>query len=189
VLILVRHGRTQSNASGLLQGRVDNPLDDVGLWQVTQVAAAIGPVDQVITSSLVRARQTGEMFDAPSVIDDRWIELDYGEFDGMPLTDVPREAWVKWRSDPTFAPPGGESMVDMDARVRDAAVDALEMARESTVVVVSHVSPIKAAVAWALGADVSLSSRLQLDQAAVCRIMPGQNGAVLRSFNEILYGK
>ena len=53
--------------------------------------------------------------------------------------------------------------------------------------VVSHVSPIKAAVAWAIGGDVMMSWRMQLDQAAVCRIGVGPNGAMLRSFNEVLY--
>jgi len=187
VLILVRHGRTLSNASGILQGRVDNPLDDVGLAQVAQVAAAIGPVDRVITSSLLRAQQTAAMFAAPSTIDDRWIELDYGEYDGLPLAEVPADAWLSWRLDRGFAPPGGESMGDLDVRVRAAAADVLEIARDEIVVVVSHVSPIKAAVAWAIGGDSMMSWRMQLDQAAVCRIGAGPNGAVLRSFNEVLY--
>ena len=128
MLILVRHGRTLSNATGILQGRVDNPLDDVGAAQVAQVAAAVGHVDRVISSSLLRARQTAAMFAAPSTIDDRWIELDYGSFDGLPLADVPPEAWVSWRLDREFAPAGGESMGELDLRVRAAATDLLEIA-------------------------------------------------------------
>lgn len=187
MLILVRHGRTNGNAAGLLQGRIDNPLDEVGVRQVEQVAEAIGAVDRVISSSLCRAVQTAAMFDAPASIDDRWIELDYGEYDGRPLGDVPQEIWAKWRTDPRFAPPGGESMQAMDERVRAAALDALELARHGTIIVVSHVSPIKAAIAWALGADISISWRCHLDQAAVSRIEPGPRGPVLRSFNEVLY--
>ena len=187
MLILVRHGRTLSNATGILQGRVDNPLDDVGAAQVAQVAAALGPVDRVITSSLLRARQTAAMFSAPITVDDRWIELDYGSFDGVPLADVPAEAWISWREDRTFAPPGGESMGDLDLRVRAAAAEILEAARTEVVVVVSHVSPIKAAVAWSIGGDVMMSWRMQLDQAAVSRIGAGPNGPALRSFNEVLY--
>ena len=187
MLILVRHGRTLSNATGILQGRVDNPLDEVGTGQVTQVSAAIGHVDRVISSSLLRAQQTAAMFAAPATIDDRWIELDYGEYDGLPLAEVPPQAWISWRSDRGFAPPGGESMGDLDLRVRAAAAEVLEIARDEVVVVVSHVSPIKAAVAWAIGGDVMMSWRMQLDQAAVCRIGAGPNGAALRSFNEVLY--
>ncbi|MCU1392963.1 MAG: phosphoglycerate mutase family protein [Ilumatobacteraceae bacterium] len=171
----------------MLQGRIDNPLDEVGKRQAAQVAAAIGPVDHVISSSLTRARETAAMFDAPSTIDDRWIELDYGELDGRPLADVPRELWATWRTDTTFAPPGGESMQSLDIRVRAAASEALELARTGIVVVVSHVSPIKAAIAWSLGGDIGMSWRCHLDQAAVSRITAGPSGPVLKSFNELLY--
>ena len=187
MLILVRHGRTGGNAAGLLQGRLDNPLDDVGERQATQVAAAIGRVDRVISSSLTRACQTAAKFDAPCVIDDRWIELDYGEFDGRPLANIPRDVWANWRIDSSYAPPGGESMNTMDRRVRAAAEEVLELARTEIVVVVSHVSPIKAAISWALGCDVSMSWRCHLDQAAVSRITAGPSGPVLKSFNETLY--
>lgn len=188
VLILVRHGRTAGNASGLLQGRLDLPLDDIGDAQAAAVAAAIGPVDHVIASPLVRATQTAAAFGATVSTDDRWLELDYGEFDGKSLRDVPPDVWARWRTDPTFATPGGESMASLDARVRAACEDALALARDRDVVVVSHVSPIKAAVAWALGGDIAMSFRCHLDQAAVCRVVVGANGApVLRSFNEILY--
>ena len=118
---------------------------------------------------------------------ERWIEVDYGEYDGRPLADVPLDVWAAWRTDPGFVPPGGESMHAMDQRVRAAAADALEAARDRTVVVVSHVSPIKAAISWALGGDISMSWRCHLDQAAVCRIAPGPAGPVVRSFNEVLY--
>jgi broad specificity phosphatase PhoE len=187
VLILVRHGRTQGNAAGLLQGRLDNPLDDVGRRQAEQIAAAIGPVDQVITSSLSRAAETASLFGVTPIVDDRWIEIDYGDFDGCPVADVPREIWDKWRTDADYAPPGGESMAAMDARVRTAAAEALEISRELTTVVVSHVSPIKAAVVWALGGQISMSWRLYVHQAAVSRIGQGPSGPVLRSFNEVLY--
>lgn len=187
MLILLRHGRTAENAAGLLQGRIDNPLDDVGRRQAEQVAASIGPVDEIISSSLSRAVETAAMFGVPGIIDDRWIEVDYGEYDGRPLTDVPLDVWAAWRTDPGFVPPGGESMHAMDQRVRAAAADALEAARDRTVVVVSHVSPIKAAISWALGGDISMSWRCHLDQAAVCRIAPDPTGPVVRSFNEVLY--
>jgi probable phosphoglycerate mutase len=188
VLILVRHGRTAANAAGLLQGRGDLSLDEVGREQVRQVVAAIGPIDHVITSPLARARETGLAFGAPTTtIDDRWIELDYGLYEGLRTGDVPAEVWAQWRRDELFAPPQGESMQQLDDRVRAACVDALEMARDQIVVVVSHVSPIKAAMAWALGGDISLSWRCHLAQAAVCRIANRGGSAVLVSFNEVLH--
>lgn len=187
VLILVRHGRTAANAAGVLQGHLDLPLDDVGLEQVRQVAAAIGPVDRVICSPLGRARETAAQFGLPATIDERWIELDYGDYDGLPLSSVPADAWQRWSTDTQFATPGGESMGSLDERVRAACVDAVASAGDERVVVVSHVTPIKAAVAWALGCDISISFRCHLDQASVCRIIAGPQGPVLRSFNEVLY--
>lgn len=187
-MILVRHGRTAANAQGLLQGRTDLSLDGVGHEQARVVAAAIGAVDEVISSSLRRARETAAYFDAPSSIDDRWIELDFGEYDGYSLAAVPAEVWNGWRSDADFTPVGGESMRTLDVRVRAACTDVIERARSTNVVVVSHVSPIKAAVAWAFGGDITMSWRIHLDQAAVCRIGSGAGKPVLRSFNEVLYG-
>ena len=187
VLILVRHGRTAANAAGLLQGRSDLSLDDVGREQARQVAAAIGPVDRVISSSLVRARETAAAFNAPACVDDRWIELDFGVFEGQVVADLPVDVWSVWRSDPTFVPQDGEAMSALDERVRAACRDVIDLARTETVVVVSHVSPIKAAVAWALGGDVTMSWRCHLEQAAVCRIATGGPNPVLRTFNEVLY--
>ena len=61
--------------------------------------------------------------------------------------------WSRWRADPTFAPPGGESLAAVGERVRDACADLADAADGGDVVVISHVSPIKAAIAWALGVD------------------------------------
>jgi alpha-ribazole phosphatase len=187
VLILVRHGRTAANAAGVLQGHLDIPLDDVGVAQAAQVAAAIGPVDRVVCSPLVRSRQTAEAFGLEPAIDARWIELNYGDYDGWPLADVPPETWTQWRTDLEYTTPNGESMGALDRRVREACIEALASAADQRVVVVSHVSPIKAAVAWALGCDMSMSFRCHLDQAAVCRIAAGPRGPILHSFNEVLY--
>ena len=72
-----------------LQGHLDLPLDDIGAAQVAEVARWVGRPDRLISSPLLRARQTAEAFDVPYEVDPRWIELDYGEYDGMPLGDVP----------------------------------------------------------------------------------------------------
>ena len=105
-----RHGRTELNERGLLQGRLDAPLDELGQHQVARVAARLGRVDRVITSPLRRAVETAERLCAEPIVDPRWIELDYGSLDGMAIADVPLSTWVQWRTDPTFTPPGGEPL-------------------------------------------------------------------------------
>ncbi len=186
MIILVRHGRTAVNASGRLQGRIDQPLDDVGRAQAAAVAAAIGKVDRVISSPLLRARQSAEAFGLPVEIDDRWIELDYGVYDNVRSIDVPPDIGARWRGNPAFAPEGGESLVDVAKRVWPACDELLVMAADIDVVVVSHVSPIKAAVAWALGVGLEIAWRSQLAQGSVCRIAAGVDGPTLWSFNETL---
>lgn len=184
MIILVRHGRTALNATGRLQGRLDEPLDDVGLAQATAAAARIGEVDELIASPLARAQQTAEAFGRPFTTDERWIELSYGVYEGRPFVDVPSEAWAQWKLDPAFVPEDGESLLTLDERVRAACDDLTERARDRTVAVVTHVSPIKSAVGWALGVGIEISWRSHLSQGSICRIDVRADGPVLHTFNE-----
>ncbi len=187
MLILVRHGRTQANRDGLLQGRLDQDLDALGRRQAAAVAAFVHErceVDFVVSSPLNRARQTAAEFGRPIEIDDRWLELSYGEYEGTPHADVPSEVWSRWRDDPDFTPEGGESLAALDVRVRTACEDLLERADSANIVVVSHVSPMKSAVAWALGVGIDISFKCHLDQASVCRIAVRGGRPILQTFNE-----
>jgi broad specificity phosphatase PhoE len=184
VLVLVRHGRTDVNARGLLLGRLDPPLDELGRLQAEQLVMAMERPDRVISSPLRRARETAEAFGLPVEIDERWIELDYGDYDGRPVADVPAEVWRDWRADPHFVPAGGESLVMLGNRVRAACEELLDEARERDVVVVSHVSPIKAAIGWALGTGDEVTWRMFVRVASIARVAIGPWGPSLHSFNE-----
>jgi broad specificity phosphatase PhoE len=133
---------------------------------------------------LARAQQTAKRFGLPVETDERWIELAYGEYEGVSSADVPAAIWDRWRQDPSFVPEGGESLLTLDERVRGACADFEERSRDRNVVVVSHVSPMKSAVAWALGADIGISWRSHLSHASVCRIEMRDRGPVLLTFNE-----
>jgi broad specificity phosphatase PhoE len=187
VLIIVRHGRTEANADGLLLGRADVPLDEVGRRQARALASALRRPDRVISSPLRRAVETAAAFDVDAEIDDRWIELDYGEFDGRPASQVPSEVWRSWQADPDYAPPGGESLRALRQRVDAASADALDGAAEENVVVVTHVSPIKAAVGWTLGLDDRVNWRTYVATASISRIGAGPVGPVLHGFNEVVH--
>jgi len=184
VLVFLRHGQTAVNAEGRLLGRADPELTELGFAQARAAAVAIGEVGRVVSSPLQRARVTAECFGVPVEIDDRWIELDYGDYDGRPFQEVPADVWARWRSDPSFVPPGGESLTALGVRVREACSALTDEAAERDVVVVSHVSPIKAAVAWALGVGDEVAWRMFLDVAAITRIGIGPRGPSLRSYNE-----
>jgi broad specificity phosphatase PhoE len=187
VLILVRHGRTQANLEGRLQGRLDQDLDDRGRQQAIAIAAYVQDrceVDFVVSSPLRRAAQTAAAFGRPVEVDERWLELSYGEYEGTPHADVPSEVWSRWREDQHFTPAGGESLAALDARVRTACDEMLPRAATANVVVVSHVSPMKSAVAWALGVDIGISFNCHLDHASVCRIAIRGDRPILQTFNE-----
>jgi broad specificity phosphatase PhoE len=184
MLIVVRHGRTTANAEGRLLGRLDPDLDETGVAQARAVAEWIGPVDRVVTSPLLRARRTAEAFGVEPEVDERWIELDYGEIDGMPTSEVAPDIWAAMRSDPAWRPPGGESYAELNARVAAACEDLLEAARDLDVVVVTHVSPIKAVVSWALGGVAAVPWRTRVGQPSITRVGVGASGPVLQAFNE-----
>ncbi len=200
MLILVRHGESVGNADGRLLGRIDSPLTERGIDQATCVGPAVRGASRLVSSPLSRAVRTAEALglDLPVEIDDRWIEVDYGELDGQVLTAVPDEVWRRWRADAGFRPPGGESLADAGRRVRAACEELFGVgdpgetpsslwgaARDGDVVVVSHVSPIKAAACWALGLPDDGAWRLYLATASVSRIGWGSGAPVLRGFNEV----
>ena len=106
-----------------------------------------------------------------------------------PLGSVPDEVWTRWRTDPGYRPPGGESLQEAGVRVGEACGELFgadgEGARAAgAVVVVSHVSPIKLAVCWALGLNEAGTWRLYLATASSTRITWGSDGPVLSRFNE-----
>lgn len=183
-LYIVRHGRTEANAGGLLLGRADPELDDVGRRQAAEIAAVLPAGATVVSSPLKRTRQTADAIDAEHRTDDRLLEMDYGSFDLKPVKDVPAEVWAEWRSDVDFAPPGGESHAQLGSRVAAALDDLAAEAVDGDVVVVTHVSPIKASLAWALGVGIEISWRSFVAQASITTMAITDRGASLRMFND-----
>jgi broad specificity phosphatase PhoE len=189
MISFVRHGQTAHNRDGRLQGRADLELSVLGADQVARLARRFpaGSLTTVFTSPLRRARQTADAIAAgcaaPVEVDERLIELDYGEWDGRALAEIPADAWAAWRADPDFVPPGGESLAAVTARVAEFCRDRLGAG--GSVAAVSHVSPIKAAVAWALGVDERATWRMQLGLATVSTIGARPDGSgYLLSFND-----
>lgn len=185
MLILVRHGQTAANADGLILGRADPPLNDLGRRQAEAIAGALARPHRVVSSPLRRARQTAAAFGVEVQTDERWIELDYGALDGVPAASVAEEVWKRWRADASFVPAGGESLAALGVRVRAGCEELAAEAAERDVVVVTHVSPVKAAIAWALDVGDDVAWRLFVEDAAVCRIEMGHDGPRLLAFNEL----
>ena len=191
MLILVRHGQTAANVRGLLLGRADQPLTETGHRQARALAEALPHPARLVSSPLLRARQTAAVLagtgkDGEGVeVDQRWIEMDYGDLDGQPATALPEQTWRMWRQNSYFVPAGGESVAAVGERVRQACVELVGEAARGDVVVVSHVSPIKAALAWALGVGDEVAWRMYLVDAAVCRVDTSGPLPLLLAFNEV----
>jgi broad specificity phosphatase PhoE len=187
VIVLVRHGETAANRERLALGRADPPLTATGERQAAALAGRLGSsgATRVISSPLGRAQQTAtaiaDALGIPVETDARLVEMDYGEWDERSFGDLPSEALARWRRDANFAPPGGESLAGVTRRVGAwcASLDATQH-----VVAVSHVSPIKAAVCWAVDGDPLLAWRMHLDVASITRVRNGDRPALV-GFNDV----
>ena len=192
--LLLRHGQTAMSAQKRYAGRSDAPLTDVGVQQAAAAAKRLASsgIAVIVTSPLLRAVQTaqevGAVTGAAVVTDDGFRETDFGAWEGLTFAEV-RERWpaelATWLADPEVAPPGGESFTGVSARVTAALHRVLAARAGQTVLIVSHVTPIKMLVATALLAPPAALYRMHLDVAALCEIDWYADGpAVLRSFND-----
>ncbi len=184
MLILARHGETPANAERLMVGRIDPPLTERGRRQAAALAASLPAGATLLSSPLQRARQTAAAYGDVEV-DDRWREVDYGEYESRPAAETWLPLWERWQADPEYAPPDGESLASVGRRVRQACDELCGRAAAGDVVVFTHVGPIKAAVAWALHVDDAVARRMFVDLASVSRVAVGEHGPLLHSFNEV----
>ncbi|MCC2318198.1 histidine phosphatase family protein [Cellulomonas chengniuliangii] len=161
-VLLWRHGRTAHNASGRLQGQVDIPLDDVGLWQARTAAAALAAryrPTRVVSSDLSRARATADALAAQVglelVLDPRVRERSFGDWEGMTSDEIAArwpDEHAAWARGGEPHRPGGESRADVAERMREAVGEhAAGLGAGDTLVVVTHGAAISLAVGALLG--------------------------------------
>ncbi len=154
--------------------------------------AARGGVDVIVTSPLRRARQTAEEVaaatGAPVEEDEDLRETDFGAWEGLTFTEAQRrwpEEVAAWLADPAVAPPGGESFAAVATRVQAARERLLAAHARQTVLVASHVTPIKTLLTEALLAPPAAIYRMHLDVGAFSEIDWYSDGpAVVRSLND-----
>ncbi|MBO0848648.1 MAG: histidine phosphatase family protein [Pseudonocardia sp.] len=164
-LVLVRHGETDFNAEGRMQGHLDSELTQVGLAQARRVAPALARFKpaRLLSSDLSRAARTAEeiglVCGLPVELDTRLRETHLGEWQGLTVAQV-EVGWPgaldTWRADPTWSPPGGESRVAVAARAMPLVEQlAAEFAEEPpmTVLLCAHGGLISALTCALLGLD------------------------------------
>jgi probable phosphomutase (TIGR03848 family) len=181
-LILVRHGRSTANTSGLLAGRTPGvPLDDLGRSQAAALPARLAalPLRAVVSSPVQRCRETVEPLLAardglPLHTEDGIAECDYGEWSGRRLAELAEEPLMTTvQQHPSAAAfPGGESMRAMQTRAVEAVREwnariEAEHGPDAMYAMCSHGDIIKAVVADALGMHLDLFQRLAVSPCSL----------------------
>ena len=175
--LLVRHGQTELSAARRYSGRGNPPLTETGLAQAKAIAARLGEVDgitAILSSPLARARHTADAIStttgAPVQELDDLTETDFGAWEGLTFAEAAqRDPSIHraWLADPTLPPPDGESFAAVHERVTRARDRIVAEQGGATVVVVSHVTPIKTLLRIGLDAGPSILFRLHLDLASL----------------------
>jgi ribonuclease H / adenosylcobalamin/alpha-ribazole phosphatase len=193
--ILLRHGDTRLSPEHRFSGLSDEPLSADGARQVSAAAhrlASGAPIDTIVSSPLPRAAATaaivaGELGLTPAT-DDDLRETDFGKWEGLTFTEI-QDRWpdavVAWQHDPQRAPPGGESFAATACRVNRACKRILEKHQGQTVLVVSHITPIKILLCRALGVPLLAMYRFYLGSACINEIQwHGNEYAAVRKVND-----
>jgi len=195
-LILVRHGQTAANREFRYIGARDDALTEHGLAQAEALAGALSsslPIAAVYSSPRRRAYDTALPIAvghglAVRVVD-ALCEGDFGSWEGLSRAEVlarseqDAERLLAWERDTTIAPPGGESLEAMHRRVSAAVEDLVRVHPEQTIVLVSHVGPIKAVLCAALGAPILTAFRIFLDPATISVVDWREKVPVVRLVN------
>ncbi|SEM59753.1 histidine phosphatase family protein [Streptacidiphilus jiangxiensis] len=198
-VLLLRHGQTALTPDRRFSGSGADPdLSPTGLIEAAAAARRLGTdacgvgVDAVLASPLRRATATAQAcadrLGLPLTVEPGLRELDFGAWEGRTHAEV-AAGWpsllAAWKRDETVAPPNGESFAAMTRRVLEARDRLVERHHGRTVLVVSHVGPIKALVRDALDAPPSALFHLELSPASLTVIRYDPNGdASLRSFSD-----
>jgi probable phosphoglycerate mutase len=200
-VLLARHGATEHTAQGRFSGctGADPQLSAVGRRQAGRLAdalrqgqaAAETAVTSVVCSPVRRARETAETvaaaLDLSLQMDEDWREIDFGAWEGLTVEQVTRR-WggelAAWRSDARRRPPGGEAVEGVAHRVRDALCRQGQRAAGGTVLVVSHLYPVRLSVLDALGAPHEAVHRMVHEPTAVSEIRWQAGPATLVRYND-----
>ena len=196
--LLLRHGQTELSVNRRYSGRGNPALTDLGRRQAAAAAGYLGPrggVAAVVSSPLQRAYDTATAVAAALSldvsVDDDLIETDFGEWEGLTFGEAAQRDPLlhrRWLSDTSVAPPGGESFDVVAQRVRRARTRIIAEHGDGTVLVVSHVTPIKTLLRLALDAGQGILYRLHLDLASlsIAEFYP-DGGSSVRLVNQTAY--
>ena len=188
-IVAVRHGETAWNVDTRIQGHLDIPLNDTGLWQAAQLGQALSgePIAAIYASDLQRAHATGQAVahttGARLVAEPGLRERSFGHFQGRTFAEIEAELPEharRWRQrDPHFAPEGGETLVQLRERI---AATTHRLAAQHTgglVVLVAHGGVLDVLYRLATGQELQAPRTWQLANAAINRLLWTPEGLTL----------
>lgn len=192
--ILLRHGQTAMSAAKQYSGRANPELTELGKKQALAAAQALADthIDAVVCSPLRRCQQTaaavvkGRDLRVETVED--LIEVDFGRWEGKTFAEADAadpELHARWLKDTSVACPGGESLRAVHRRVSAARRELQQRYAGQTVLVVSHVNPIKSFVRQALDSGPQTPNHLFLELASVSEVEFFEGGSTLHRFNDV----
>lgn len=189
-LILIRHCETDSNASGLVQGRRDLPLSSRGRRQATLVADHVKQnhtIDQVITSDRSRCVETSNAISDSAMPTPLLRELDFGDWEGQKWSTIrsnyPDDFERILKMDPDFAPPGGEKISGQIDRVEQAAYEYDLANSPDLIAVVAHDGILRSLIALLLGWNTENMNNMSLFNGSVSEITTGAAAPKLELLN------
>jgi probable phosphoglycerate mutase len=191
---LLRHGQTEHTPERRFSGRNELPLSLTGRAEAEAAAVRVAGlgVEVVVASPLRRTRETAEIVAAalglPVILDKDLVELDFGDLEGLTFDEAREKhplAARRFMSDVSVAAPGGESIADVGTRVARARRRILAEHAGRTVLIVSHVTPIKLFLAAGLGTGEEVVHRVFLDAASLCTVAWSSDGRTsVRAVND-----
>lgn len=196
--LLLRHGQTELSVDRRYSGRGNPALTEVGRRQAEAAAQYLGRkggVAAVITSPLQRAYDTAaaaaKVLGLDVTVDDDLIETDFGAWEGLTFSEAAQrdpDLHRRWLRDTSLAPPQGESFDAAAVRVNRARARIISEHAGETVLVVSHVTPIKSLLRVALDGGSNILYRLHLDLASlsIAEFYP-DGAASVRLVNQTAY--
>jgi probable phosphoglycerate mutase len=187
-VVMLRHGVTEHTVNKLFSGSggADPGLTDLGREQAHRAAGRLAkraPIDAIMSSPLRRTRETAEIVAQELGLDVQlepgFAEAAFGDWEGLAFPDI-MERWPdhmrSWLDSPTVSPPGGESLHAVQERVVEARDRLLRDYEGQTVVVVTHVTPIKMMLRNALDSDIGVIHRFELAPASITTIQWWSDG-------------
>jgi broad specificity phosphatase PhoE len=182
---LLRHGRTEHTPERRFSGSSDLPLSQLGRADATAAAAHLAGrgIDVIVASPLLRTRQTAEaaaeVLGLPVTTEAELRELDFGDWEGLTAAEAQAKsplAFRRWSASIDVRPPGGESIAEVSTRVARARQRVLDQHAGKTVLVVSHVTPIKLLLAAGLGVGDEIVHRVFLEAASLSTVTWASDG-------------